>query len=411
MAGSAGRRQPRDMSYDLIIVGGGIAGSSLGIAARRQNLRVLIVEAERRFRDRIRGEGLHSWGVREAKHLGIADLLYATCARALPLWDTYVNGARVERRDLPASTLAACESMAFFHPEMQTALLSAAEKEGAHVLRGAHVEAVEPGHHPRVAIRVEGDGGQIETARLVVIATGRGPAFRSKLGLSTASGEHGLSVSGIVLQDVHIPDDAVALYFAPAFGGAIPVFPLSEGRARVYVACNPRRDKASFSGSEAVGPFLERCHQWGVPRAWLEGARAAGPLATFDGTPTWAVGSWPQGTALLGDVAGSLDPAFGAGLSLALLDARTLIEQLTGNVDFAEGARRYERERASYYGKLLRLESWGGRIFYGVSSSDDAPLLGMLPRLQELGIDIVGAGPYCSIDDETERFLFGQLAV
>jgi 2-polyprenyl-6-methoxyphenol hydroxylase-like FAD-dependent oxidoreductase len=301
--------------------------------------------------------------------------------------------------------------MAFFHPEMQTALLSAAEKEGAHVLRGAHVEAVEPGHLPRVAIRVDGDTGQIETARLVVVATGRGPAFRSKLGLSTASGEHGLSVSGLVLHDVHIPDDAVALYFAPSFGGAVPVFPLSDGRARVYIVSNPRRDKTSFAGGEAVDPFLDRCHQWGVPRAWLQGARAAGPLATFDGTPTCAVGSWPQGVALLGDVAGSLDPAFGAGLSLALLDARTLIEQLTGDIDFAEGARRYERERALYYGKLLRLESWGARICYGVATPDDAPLLGMLPRLQELGIDIVGAGPFCSIDEETERLLFGQVAV
>jgi hypothetical protein len=97
--------------------------------------------------------------------------------------------------------------------------------------------------------------------------------------------------------------------------------------------------------------------------------------------------------------------------SLALLDARTLIEQLTGDVDFAEGPRRYERARASYYGKLLRLESWGGRIFNGVSTPDNAPLLGMLPRLQELGIDIVGAGPYCSIDDQTDRLLFGKVAV
>jgi hypothetical protein len=87
------------------------------------------------------------------------------------------------------------------------------------------------------------------------------------------------------------------------------------------------------------------------------------------------------------------------------------IEQLTGDIDFAEGARRYERERASYYGKLLRLESWGARICYGVSTPDDAPLLGILPRLQELGLDIVGAGPYCSIDDDTERLLFGQVAV
>ena len=395
------------MSYDIIIVGGGIAGSSLGIAARRLNLRVLIVEAEREFRDRIRGEGLHSWGVREARRLGVADLLYQTCARALPLWDTYVNGALVERRDLPASSLAACESMAFFHPEMQAALFSAAEKEGAHVLRGAHVEGVEPGRLPRVAIRVEGAPNRIETARLVVVATGRGSGFRSKLGLRTASGAHGLSVSGLVLHDVDFPDDAVSLWFAPSFGAAVPVYPLPHNRARVYLVWNPRRDDTSFAGSDAIGPFVARCHQWGVPPECLRTARAKGPLATFDGTPTWAVGPWPQGVALLGDAAGSLDPAFGAGLSLALLDARTLIEQLGGDVDLTERARRYERERAIYYEKLLRLESLGGRILYGVSSPGDAPHLALLPRLRELGLDIVGAGPYCDIDDHTEQSLFG----
>ena len=411
MEGPGGRRQRRGMPYDLIIVGGGIAGSSLGIAARRLNLRVLIVEAERRFRDRIRGEGLHAWGVREARKLGIADLLYATCARALPLWDTYVNGDLVERRDLPECTLAACESMAFFHPEMQTALLSAAEKAGAHVLRGAHVEGVEPGHLPRVAIRVDGEPTLVETARLVIVACGRGSAFRSKIGLGTASGEHGLSISGLVLHDVDVPDDTVTLYFAPSFGGTIPVFPLPDRRARIYVVCNPRRDKTSFAGSDAVGAFLDRCHQWGVPRAWLRNARPGGPLATFDGTPTWSVGSWPEGVALVGDAAGSVDPAFGAGLSLALLDARTLIEQLGGDVDFTEAVRRYQRERASYYGNLLRLESLGGRILYGLSSPDDAPLLDILPRMYELGLDIVGAGPFSSLDDDTERLLFGQVAV
>jgi 2-polyprenyl-6-methoxyphenol hydroxylase-like FAD-dependent oxidoreductase len=100
---------------------------------------------------------------------------------------------------------------------------------------------------------------------------------------------------------------------------------------------------------------------------------------------------------------------FGAGLSLALLDARTLFEQLSGDVDFAQAARRYERERTQYYEKLLRLESWGGRILYGVACPDDAPLLAKLPRLRELGVDIIGAGPYCRIDDDTERQLFGEV--
>jgi 2-polyprenyl-6-methoxyphenol hydroxylase-like FAD-dependent oxidoreductase len=396
------------MQYDIVIAGGGIAGASLAIAARSLDLRVLIVEAEREFRDRIRGEGLHSWGVREARRIGIADLLYQTCARALPAWDTYLNGSRVERRNLPESTLAECESMAFFHPEMQTALLSAAEKAGAHVLRGAQVEGVESGDQPRVTIR---DAGRTrrDAARLVVVATGRGKTFRAKLGLSTACAEYGLRVSGLVLHDVDTPDDAVALFFAPSFGGAVPFFPLPGRRARVYLVTNPRREQTSFAGNEAVGSFLDRCHEFGLPRQWVRGARSAGPLATFDGTPSYAVGAWPKGVALLGDAAGSLDPAFGAGLSLALLDVNALIGQLKGEGDFSEAARRYQYERRQYYEKLLRLESWGARILYGVSAPHGAPMPAMLPRLRELGIDIVGAGPYGRIDDETERKLFAQV--
>jgi 2-polyprenyl-6-methoxyphenol hydroxylase-like FAD-dependent oxidoreductase len=397
------------MQYDIVIVGGGIAGASLGVAASRLNLRVLIVEAEREFRDRIRGEGLHSWGVREARRIGIADLLYATCARALPTWDTYLNGNRVERRNLPEGTLAQSECMGFFHPEMQTALLSAAENAGAHVLRGARVEGVEPGHLPRVTIREDGHPVRLETARLVVVASGRGTTFRTKLGLSTERGQYGLRVSGLVLHDVDIPDDAVAMYFAPSFAAAAPVYPLPGRRARVYLASNPRRAPTSMTASQSVVAFLDRCEQFGMPRQWLGGAHAGGPLATFDGTPTWAVGPWPRGVVLVGDVAGSLDPAFGAGLSLALLDIRTLIDQLDRDVDFSEAARRYERERSRYYGKLLRLESWGGRILYGMGTSDDAPLLALMPRLRELGVDIVGAGPYCRIEDDTERLLFGEM--
>jgi NADPH-dependent 2,4-dienoyl-CoA reductase/sulfur reductase-like enzyme len=44
--------------YDLIIAGGGLAGSALAIVMARSGHRVLVVERETRFRDRIRGEML-----------------------------------------------------------------------------------------------------------------------------------------------------------------------------------------------------------------------------------------------------------------------------------------------------------------------------------------------------------------
>ena len=400
--------QRRGMHYDVIVIGGGIAGSSVAIGARRAGLNVLVLEAERVFRDRIRGEGLHSWGVREARQLGIADLLYATCARSLPLWDIYVGGQRVERRDLRETTAAGCESMAFFHPHMQEVLLGAAERAGARVRRGARVVGIEPGTPVRIEATMEGAPAEVASARLVVVAVGRASSLRSQLGLAVARAEGGSKTTGVLLENIDITDDAVGLFFPPSFGMASPVFPLPDRRARLYFVANPRILDVSFSGTEGGPEMLARCEQVGVPRAWLQDARIAGPLATFDGTPTWAVGPWPNGVALVGDAAGSLDPALGAGLSLALFDARRLTDRLAAaNADLTVASRDYERERAAYYPKLLRLENWASRVLYGDPGGDGPPNPALLPKLRELGLDVVGGGPFCPIDDDAEQALFG----
>jgi flavin-dependent dehydrogenase len=57
--------------YDLIIVGGGLAGSALAKGLAETGARVLVLERERQFRDRVRGEGMHPWGVPEVRALGL----------------------------------------------------------------------------------------------------------------------------------------------------------------------------------------------------------------------------------------------------------------------------------------------------------------------------------------------------
>ena len=79
--------------YDLIIAGGGLAGSALGIVMARAGYRVLVVERELKFRDRIRGEVVLAWGSREAKRLGLYDDLTASGALEAPFWSYFVSGA------------------------------------------------------------------------------------------------------------------------------------------------------------------------------------------------------------------------------------------------------------------------------------------------------------------------------
>jgi 2-polyprenyl-6-methoxyphenol hydroxylase-like FAD-dependent oxidoreductase len=49
------------LKYDVIIVGGGLAGSALGKSLAEQGKQVLILEREKVFRDRVRGEYVHPW--------------------------------------------------------------------------------------------------------------------------------------------------------------------------------------------------------------------------------------------------------------------------------------------------------------------------------------------------------------
>ena len=46
----------RTNAYDLVIIGGGIAGSSLACCMAKAGARVLLLESEIAFRDRVRGE-------------------------------------------------------------------------------------------------------------------------------------------------------------------------------------------------------------------------------------------------------------------------------------------------------------------------------------------------------------------
>jgi 2-polyprenyl-6-methoxyphenol hydroxylase-like FAD-dependent oxidoreductase len=122
-------------SYDIITVGGGIAACSLARAMAERGAKVVVLEREKQFRDRVRGEAVVSWGVAEASELGICRLLKETCAHDVP----YVESGSGSR-DLRATTLQQSPLLSFPHQVMQETLLAAAENAGAEVRRGRTYE-------------------------------------------------------------------------------------------------------------------------------------------------------------------------------------------------------------------------------------------------------------------------------
>ena len=68
----------------MVTIGGGLAASAVAISLAKHGIKVLVLERETEFRDRVRGEALTPWGVAEAKELGIDGVLLKSCAREIP---------------------------------------------------------------------------------------------------------------------------------------------------------------------------------------------------------------------------------------------------------------------------------------------------------------------------------------
>ena len=103
--------------YDLAIIGGGIAGASLGRSMAEAGARVLILEGVNRFTDRVRGEGLLPWGAAEIERLGLKDCFAKAGALEFRWLDQYLGAQKTEHRDLPATTLTRTPAVSFLSPE------------------------------------------------------------------------------------------------------------------------------------------------------------------------------------------------------------------------------------------------------------------------------------------------------
>src|SRR5689334_6495266 len=143
------------MSLDAIIVGGGLAGSTLAAQLAREGRKVLVLERETRFKDRVRGENMLPWGVAAARRLGLIEDLVAGGAHQPHYFTTYYPGAPPNPRDLTATTPEGEVSLNMYHPTLQETLLQRAAAAGVDVRRGANVVGVDAGQKSGPSVTFE----------------------------------------------------------------------------------------------------------------------------------------------------------------------------------------------------------------------------------------------------------------
>jgi len=401
----------RCVTYDVITVGGGLAGAALGRALAQHGRRVLIVEREARFRDRVRGEYLEAWGVAEAHALELAEPLAQAGARQVPWITTWAGGMEVMRADVRANSAGGFAPLCLSHPAMQQAVLGAAEAAGAEVLRPATVVRVTPGSHPSVELRRKDGGTETFAARLVVGADGRESKARSWGGFAVARDPEKLALAGLLFDGYAGPDDTSSLFWNFAAGEQALFFPQGGGRLRAYVAFQASAGTGGLSGRGHIPNFLSACAAAQVPAEWLASATPAGPLAAFSGADVRVPHPYRAGVVLLGDAAACSDPTWGCGLSLTLRGVRTLRDQLLASEDWEAAANAYAVEHDRYYDRLHTLEGWLAQAFFEVGSEADACRGRILGRaLADPGRipDLVAAGPDAPCDETARRRFFAE---
>ena len=140
-------------SFDVVIVGGGIAGSALATVLAREGIAVAVFERDTVPIDRVRGEFMAPWGVAELKHLGLLDCLTAAgglfVKRSIP-YDENMPGDAAHPFALDLSTMHPEVPGPFCmgHPAMCATLAQAAEEAGAVYMRRVQDIEVAPGTPP-----------------------------------------------------------------------------------------------------------------------------------------------------------------------------------------------------------------------------------------------------------------------
>ncbi len=339
---------------DVIVAGGGPAGSATAAALARAGCRVVLFEREVFPRRKPCGDYVNPGAVAALDRLGVRDAVIRAGARAVG--GMHVAGARGD-----AATLRFTGRPGWSVPRriLDAILLAHAAQAGVRVYEGATVAAVvRQGPRMSVTVRFRGRGGvEAHTAALVVGADGLRSAVARAAGLDGASrrGRYtaGSYVAGLAPLDGAGGCDIGEIHLRPDRYCGVAYLP--GGVANVTVALG-RRVIQGWRGKVREGYWRELLAFPGLrgrlDRAeQVETVAGAGPLAYRRRRCV------ADGIMLVGDAATYVDPLTGQGVYLALrgaeLAAPIALRALDGagprRAALAEYRRRRDREFAGVF--------------------------------------------------------------
>lgn len=314
--------------YDVIVVGGRVAGASTALLLARAGVRVALLDRGRRGSDTVSTHGLMRAGVLQLSRWGLLPAIRA--AGTPPVRRTsfhYQGGHSVQVSIRPSAGVDA-----LYAPRrhvLDQILVDAAAAAGAHVLHESVVDGLVRDDVGRVVgVHATGPHGTTELrARFVVGADGIGSfVARAVQAPVVRQGRNATAVLYRYFAD--LPVDGYEWSYGQNAGAGL--IPTNDGQTCVFVGTTPARMRplrrqgrdAAFSElMRSAGPAL-------VQR--VEAATPASHFHGWGGVPGYLRRAWGPGWALVGDAGYFKDPISTHGMTDGLRDAELLADALLG---------------------------------------------------------------------------------
>jgi flavin-dependent dehydrogenase len=339
------------MTYDVIVVGARVAGSSTAMLLARSGLRVLVVDQTSFPSDTLSSHQVQPPGVAQLRKWGLLDRVVSAGTPATRDVRFHSTGSVLEG-DLSANRVGE----PLYSPRrtvLDSILVEAAREAGAEVRERTRVTDVvfEDGRVVGIQTKTKGGGSAAtERARIVVGADGkhslvakaaRARHYRERPARSVACYAYWQDV-GLQAGQIHALDRRVA--------GA---WPSNDGLVVTFVAW-PVEDWDRFRRDPDAG-IVETLDQTGELGARLRAAQRVGPVRATNDVPNRFVRPYGPGWALVGDAGLVMDPITGQGIGHALRDAELLADAITSGL----GGRRSPAKALKAYHKQRDQESHG----------------------------------------------------
>ena len=328
-------------SFDVAIVGGGIAGGSLACVLARGGLGVVLLERQTEYRDRVLGEGMMPWGVAEARQAGVEEVLLGNPQGSVVLthWLDYGIGEdpdRVEEEALafPLSRVVPGVDgiLCVRHPVACEAFAESASRAGATVVKGATDVEATFGATPSVSWSVNGVR-ESATCRIVVGADGKVSSMRKIASIELREGAATSVTAGMLTGGLDGAPPTMGYSLTETYRRLIS-FPQAGSRSRLYV-CVSIEERTRFTGPQGIDRFLAAWDSPSLPfGSVIANGRQDGPCGTFPLNSAFVDTPVRDGLVLIGDAAGWVDPLIGQGLAMAMRDARTVADVLLDGADW-----------------------------------------------------------------------------